>query len=158
KLSVGLMCAGWAYVGASRNAPKNILRFFRSLLVLGVLEAVLGLVQYFLLPGWILGYQNTSFPISGTVINRNHYAGLLEMFLPVAFGLAYISSHRFTEFARPYLYLLAGSIMGLALLFSISRMGIFSFLTTVFFLAMVLQFRKSHSRASLALGFGMVTL
>jgi len=158
KLSVGIMCAAWVYVASSRNKPENVLRFFRFLLVLGILEALLGLVQYFLLPGWILGYQNTSYLTSGTLINRNHFAGLLEMLIPVAFGLAYMSSYRFGELARPYLYLLAGAIMGLALLFSISRMGIFSFLTTVFFLAMVLQLRKTQRRTSIALGFGLLSL
>jgi O-antigen ligase len=158
KISVGLMCAGWAYVAASHSTPKKILRFFHFLLMVGILEAVLGLVQYFLFPGWILGYHNTSYITSGTLINRNHFAGLLEMFIPVSLGLAYMSSRRFSEVARPYLYLLAGAVMGLTLIFSLSRMGIFSFLTTVFFLAMVLQLPKSQRRASVALGFGMLTL
>jgi hypothetical protein len=158
RLSVGLIAAGWAYFAARRATPQKILRFLRFLLILGILEALLGLVQYFLLPGWVLGYQNPNHPTTGTLINRNHFAGLLEMFIPVALGLAYMSSRRFGDLARTYLYLLAGAFMGLALLFSISRMGIFSFLTTVFFLAMVLQLPKSQRRMAIALGFGMLGL
>ena len=158
RLAVGLMATGWAYVAARRTTASNILRFLRFLLLLGILEAFLGLVQHFLFPGWILGDQNPAYPTTGTLINRNHFAGLLGMFIPVAFGLAYMSSRRFGELARPYLYLLAGAFMGLALLFSISRMGIFSFLVTVFFLGAVLQLRKSQRLTVVALGFGMLGL
>jgi O-antigen ligase len=48
--------------------------------------------------------------------------------------------------------------MGLALLFSVSRMGILSFLTTMFFLAAVLRLRKSQKRMAVGLGLGMVGL
>jgi O-antigen ligase len=155
KLAVGLMAAGWAYLAAGQGQRK-ILRFFHFLLVAGIFEALLGLVQYFLAPGWILGYQSPFAQTSGTLINRNHFAGLLEMFIPVTFGLAYISARRYQEVARPYSYLLAGAFMGLGLLFSLSRMGIFSFLTTALFLALILQLRNSQRRMTVALGFGMV--
>jgi len=154
KLGVGLLAAGWAYRSA-RTADSRVLRFFHFLLLLGILEALLGLVQYFFAPGWILGYVSPFYRSSGTLINRNHFAGLLEMFIPIAFGLAYVSARRFTEMARPYSYVLAGAFMGLALLFSVSRMGIFSFLSTIFFLGIVLQFRKSHGSLAAGLGLGM---
>jgi O-antigen ligase len=157
KLAVGFMAAAWAYLAASRDTHKTI-RFLRFLLVAGILEALLGLTQYFVAPGWIPGYQNPFAITSGTLINRNHYAGLLEMLIPVAFGLAYTSARRSGDIARPYLYLFAGAFMGLALLFSLSRMGILSFLITVFFLATVLQLRKSQRRTAVALGFGIVGL
>jgi O-antigen ligase len=157
KLGVGLLCLGWACVAAT-NGEANTRRFFHYLLVVGFLEALLGLVQYFLVPGWIFGYQNTFYQSSGTFINHNHFAGLLEMLVPVTFGLAYSSLARFGDIARSYLYLLAGAFMGLALLFSSSRMGILSFLATIFFLATVLQLRKSRRRIEAALGFGLLGL
>lgn len=157
KLAIGLMAAGWAYLSARRTTGKT-LRFLNLLLWIGVFEALLGLAQYFLIPGWIFGYQNIGAQSSGTLINRNHFAGLLEMLIPVAFGLAYCSARRFGDFARPYLFLLGGAFMGLGLLFSLSRMGIFSFLATVVFLAAMLQLRKSQQRMAVALGFGLMGL
>src|SRR5215467_9326798 len=96
-----LMAGGWAYM-ATRNYGSTIPRFFRYLLLLGILEALLGLVQYFLLPGWILGYQNPFYTTSGTLINHNHFAGLLEMLIPVAFGFAYASARETGDLARAY--------------------------------------------------------
>jgi len=63
--------------------------------------------QYFIAPGWIFGYTNSG-AVSGTLINRNHFAGLLEMLIPVAFGLAYIAARRHRDTARAYVYLAAG--------------------------------------------------
>lgn len=157
KLAVGFMAAAWAYLAATGGAART-LRFLRFLLFLGIFEGLLGLTQYFVMPGWILGYQNPFAVTSGTLINRNHYAGLLEMLIPVAFGFAYISARRSADLARPYMYLFAGALMGLGLLFSLSRMGIFSFLTTALFLALILQLRSSQRRTAVALGFGMIGL
>jgi O-antigen ligase len=157
KLGVGLMAAAWSYL-AARNGETRIRRFFLFLVWVVVLEAVLGLVQYFVSPGWILGYQNIFYKASGTLINRNHFAGLLEMLIPVTMGLAYSSARRFESLARPYLLLLSGAFMGLALIFSESRMGIFSFFATTAFVATLLRFTKSQRRTSFALGFGIVGL
>lgn len=157
KLAVGYIAAGWAYV-STKNGPEKTQRFLKFLMCVGILEAFLGLVQYFWSPGWILGYQNMAYATSGTLINRNHFAGLLEMLVPVAFGLAYSSARRFGDLAHPYIYLLVATFMGLGLVFSLSRMGIFSFVSTVVFLAAVLQLRKSQRRIAVALGFGLMGL
>jgi hypothetical protein len=150
KVSVALLAAGWAYFAAAKNHSR-VIRFFHLLLVLGVLEALLGLIQYSIAPGWIFGYINNFYRTSGTLINRNHFAGLLEMLIPIGFGLAYSAARRFGEMARPYLYLLASSFMGLGLLFSVSRMGIFSFVATVLFLGFVLRLRTAQHKLSLLL-------
>jgi O-antigen ligase len=146
-LTAGLL----AWVAASDGGRQNVLRFLKSLVVIGVAEAVLGIAQYLVSPGWIFGYVNTAYRVSGTLINRNHFAGLLEMLIPVTFGLAYIAATRFDDLARSYTYLLAGAVMGLALILSTSRMGILSFFTTVLFLGILL--RVSRSRRRLAVGF-----
>ena len=70
--------------------------FIGSLVALGTFEAFYGLVQY--LSGWqqIFAYVK-KFDLeeaTGTYINRNHYAGFLEMILP--FSLAF----GFYEFAK----------------------------------------------------------
>lgn len=157
KVAVGVFAAGWAWM-AARGAEKPVLKFFHFLVLVGILEALLGLTQYFLDPGWIFGYQNPHGRSSGTLINRNHFAGLLEMLIPVTFGFAYIGARRYGEMARPYVYLLGGAFMGLALLFSVSRMGIFSFLVTLLFLVIVVQLREARRKIATALGLGLFGL
>lgn len=157
KLAVGMAAGAWAFL-ASKVDESRILRFFHFLLVLGMLEALLGLIQYFVLPGWILGYQSTPAQTSGTLINRNHFSGILEMFVPVAFGLAYTAIRRFGGFARAYLYLISGGFLGLALVFSASRMGIFSLLVTLCVLAGIIHFGESNRRLSATLGLVMTGL
>lgn len=136
-----ISAGAWCWLAAKREGRRLTL-FFHVLLLFGLLEAALGLFQYFVEPGWIFGYQNLVSRSSGTLINRNHFAGVLEMTIPVAFGLAYTSARQYSNASRSYLYLLSGAFMGLALFFSLSRMGIISFLLTLFFLSAVVQFRN----------------
>src|SRR5688572_28557483 len=70
RLSIGLVAGIFAGV-AGRNDVNKTLPFFKILIAVGVLEAVLGLFQFFISPGWIFGYINPSYRVSGTLINRN---------------------------------------------------------------------------------------
>ncbi len=135
KLALGPMAGVCAWMALQRG--ESLVRFLQFLLAAGLLEAMLGLFQYFVAPGWIFGYLNEAYVTSGTLINRNHFAGLLGMLIPVALGLAYLSWVRHRDAARAYVFLLCGSIMGLAAIFSLSRMGIFSLLLTLVFLGML---------------------
>src|SRR5215471_2503587 len=81
-LAVTILVACLCWHAARSSQPKT-LKFLKVLAVFGLAEAILGLVQHFIAPGWIFGYLNTTFRVTGTLINRNHYAGLLEMFVPV---------------------------------------------------------------------------
>ena len=148
---LGLLFGSLVWV-VSRYASENqTLRFLKLLVVVGVAEAVLGLTQHFVSPGWIFGYINPHYRVSGTLINRNHFAGLLEMLIPAAFGLAYVTVRRSADVARSYLYLLTAVIMSLAVLFSVSRMGIIALLISVLFVGLLVRARRSQRR--LALGF-----
>ena len=70
-----------------RNAKR---RLVYALIALGAFEAFYGLVQY--LTGWqhIFAYVKKYYleDATGTYINRNHFAGLLEMVLPFTVALA----------------------------------------------------------------------
>ena len=139
----------WSYMAVCRYENRTT-GFMQVLLVIGSLEAVLGFTQYFLLPGWIFGYENEAYAVSGTLINRNHYAGLLNMIVPVACGLAYISVHRFRSLERAYVYLFVGGALGLAVFLSSSRMGIFVFVVTITFLGWTVYRRHTRNRLALA--------
>lgn len=156
RIGIGLVAALWASSAVALN-HKRTHRFFLLLFFLGLFEALLGLTQFFISPGWIFGYVNAAFRSSGTLINHNHFAGLLEMLIPVAVGCAYISLQRYNA-ARAYTYLLGGAFMGLALVFSVSRMGIFSFLVTMLALLLLLRLRESSRRVATGLALGLTAL
>ena len=77
---------------ADQRAKK---RLALALLAIGVFEAFYGLVQY--LTGWqqIFSYTKKFYleDATGTYINRNHFAGLLEMILPFAVALIVFIEH-----------------------------------------------------------------
>ncbi len=150
-LSVFLLAA---YVSDARK-KKNVL--VSAIIGLGVFEAGYGIVQY--LTGWQKIFTYTKiFDIheaTGTYINRNHYAGLLEMILPFILASAFYSFQKRSEQPRAdaggaaligssagfralfNLFLLA--ILCLALIFSRSRGGILASLISLLFIALLGQ-------------------
>jgi O-antigen ligase len=106
------------------------------LLVVGGLEALYGLIQALVPNTGVLGYTKTGLGNArGTFINRNHFAGMIEMIWPV--GLGYMLSLSEWEgrmkfkylinsdyFNRQLLIALVLVVMVLALIFSRSRAGI----------------------------------
>ena len=130
-----------------RDAKK---RLVYALIALGGFEAFYGLVQY--LTGWqqIFAYVKKYYleDATGTYINRNHFAGLLEMVLPftVAIGLHLAgklrrAAQRSEAKARSLLsapellplvcLLFLAVVIFTALIFSRSRMGILSALASL---------------------------
>jgi O-antigen ligase len=120
-------------------------RFLYVLLSLATFEAIYGLVQY--LTGWqqIFTYAKKYYleEATGTYINRNHFAGLLEMLLPFAVTSGVQRLHRLQRatfdsqprwrailcaMELPPVLLLASVcvIILTALVFSRSRMGLIS--------------------------------
>ena len=125
-------------------------RMVYSLLALGTFEAFYGLVQY--LTGWqqIFFYLKKYYveDATGTYINRNHFAGFLEMALPFAIALGLRSAgnlrravQRGEATARRLLsapemipligLLFLAVVIFAALIFSRSRMGILSALSSL---------------------------
>ncbi len=124
----------------TRNGKR---RLIFSLLGLGIFEAFYGLVQY------LTGFQRIFAYVkkydleeaTGTYINRNHFAGLLEMILPFSLALAFYEFERLRRrqaqsphrrhklfagsgFARAIFWVAVAALLAVALLFSRSRMGI----------------------------------
>ncbi|MBI4459252.1 MAG: O-antigen ligase family protein, partial [Acidobacteria bacterium] len=113
-----------------------------ALIGLGLLETVLGMVQY--LGGWqqIFTYKKIFYTeqATGTYINPNHFAGLLEMILPLSLGLA-LNKLDLGEapkkaeadggVAPAFFFFFLSVVFFLGLFFSRSRMGIFSALAAV---------------------------
>jgi O-antigen ligase len=129
------------FVCRDRNAKKRVVYV---LIALGIFEAFYGLVQY--LTGWqqIFTYVKKYYleEATGTYINRNHFAGLLEMILPFAVALALSQARALRRALRgeapvrsvlsasaliPLVFwLFLGAAIFTALVFSRSRMGLIS--------------------------------
>jgi O-antigen ligase len=134
-----------AYVARDREARK---RLVWALILLGCFEALYGLVQY--LTGWqkIFTYTKVFYreDATGTYINRNHFAGLLEMILPLGLSLVLHAVERFRlwgegtleslghdrgQVPRAFLSFSIVLLLFLGILFSRSRMGMLSALAGV---------------------------
>lgn len=146
-----------AYFFDSRKGKSTLLRI---LILLGCFEAGYGILQY--LTGWhkIFAYtkEYDLNDATGTYINRNNFAGLLELILPFALAMAFYSFQKRSEFRRGgnswrsspgrggvsfqavyYLFLLA--LMGVALVFSRSKGGILAAIFSLIFIALLGQIR-----------------
>jgi O-antigen ligase len=130
-------------LGQDRESRRRLVTW---LVALGTFEALYGLVQY--LTGWqrIFGYvkKYNLEEATGTYINRNHFAGFLEMAIPFGVALVLYENAKLPrkairgqnarikqvlggkKLSRIGLWLLAATVMVTGLFFSLSRMGIIS--------------------------------
>jgi O-antigen ligase len=148
-------------------------RLVTWLVALGTFEALYGLVQY--LTGWqqIFGYvkKYNLEEATGTYINRNHFAGFLEMVIPFSVALVLYENAKQPRKAVPGrnarikrllggrklsrmgLWLLAAIVMVAGLFFSLSRMGIIS---AVAALAVMAAFAGFQRKAGLWVAAGIM--
>ena len=157
-----------AYLFDSRKRKSLLLRV---LILLGCFEAVYGIVQY--LTGWqkIFAYtkQFDLQEATGTYINRNHFAGLLELTLPFVVAALYYSFQLWSEERHAgtsrnassggnalgfqtifYAFLLLIILVGV--LFSRSRMGILATLVTLLFMFLAVLARLRTGRRTWMIG------
>src|SRR5580700_7921587 len=150
--------------------------FIGSLVALGTFEAFYGLVQY--LSGWqqIFAYVKR-FDLeeaTGTYINRNHYAGFLEMIVP--FSLAWVfyeyakfrgaraSGINFRNFIarsaiqRLVLSLSVSVVLSVALVFSRSRMGILAAASSILIVFALTVISRFHGRMGSLLAAAFIVL
>lgn len=152
--------AAFVLAAYSFEAGENHNVVTRGLIVLGSLEAAYGIVQY--LTGYqkIFGFTKQYYTdeATGTYINRNHFAGFLELIIPFAAAMVYYSLHslsadgvskgRHFHGGRDPLYLRQRILfyafivifLLIAVIFSRSRMGIFSVLVSLILMAFLGRF------------------
>ncbi|MBI1747975.1 MAG: O-antigen ligase family protein [Acidobacteria bacterium] len=110
--------------------------------------AVFGLIQHFAFDGRIYGIKELSMGGSpfGPFVNRNHFAGYMELVAPLAFSLTLYG----TEWRdhRP-LYGFITVILCAALVFSQSRMGIICLAVQLALLGFLLHRKRSSKQARL---------
>ena len=125
-------------VSHSFRSRAQVKRLVLVVMALGVFQAVYGLVQYLGGVNYIWSYPVTSEMARGTFINRNHYALFLNLTLCSGIGYLFYRSLRLLfgedltvrrviaapRSAKLAWILLWLAIIGLALIMSMSRMGI----------------------------------
>ncbi len=151
-----------AYLFDSSRRRSTLLK---ALLALGVFEAGYGMFQYLGKHERIFTYRK-EYDLgvaTGTFINRNHFAGLMEIILPFAAAVAFYALQVWSERPRSprgrrapsgessaafeaifYLFLMV--IIGLGVIFSLSRGGILSSAVSLVFISLLAQLKASGKR------------
>jgi O-antigen ligase len=152
-------------ISRHRNARK---RLALSLIVLALFESLYGLAEY---PGgwqYIWSYHRIYYvgSATGTYINHNHFAGLLEMILPLCLALALYHWRRASrhsrqrslrdfldrlghpEILKSLLLLLVAVLLFVAIVFSLSRMGLVSALFSLAVLAALASVGRRFGRVN----------
>ena len=115
----------------------------RGLVFFGFILSVFALLQKAAWNGriyWFREVPTNSNPF-GPFVNRNHFAGFINMLIP--FGIAMSIQAR--ENAKRFLYIFLSVVMGVALFFSLSRGGIISFLVSFTFFSVTIIHRRMRS-------------
>ncbi len=89
--------------------------------------------------------------VYGPYVNRNHYAGLMELLAPVPFALAAIRGRKVEQRA---VLIFAGIVMGISIFASQSRAGMASFAFEMLILCIVLLRIRRSIRTEVAIAFG----
>jgi len=139
-----------------RSDENFVLLFGQSLAAFGSIYAVFAVLQGFTSEGqiyWLIKPQAGN--VYGSYVNHNHYAGLMELILPIAFVLAFGGA---VQGAKRILLISAATMMAASVFLSQSRGGMFAVIVEMVFLAVfwVPQFSRRKSVAVFVL-FCLVT-
>jgi putative inorganic carbon (hco3(-)) transporter len=177
RLLIVLTCFAAFYFAQIVSQDRRRKKFFIvSLVALGICEAFYGIVQY--LTGWqqIFTYVK-KFDLeeaTGTYINRNHYAGFLEMILPFSLALVFYECAKLrgsrgksmslrkliakSGLHSLILWLCVSVILSAALVFSRSRMGILAAASSVLVIFALIAISRFHGRTSSLLAAMFIVL
>ena len=122
-------------------------------LVVAVLEGVLGMIQFMAMRAGTEAMQSAT----GTYPNRNHFAGLLEMALPLALAaaMAFWTGERKRWWGAAGMLAVAGLLV-MGTVISLSRMGFLAALGGVFVLGGLLLGGRGRLAAAGLVGAGLV--
>ena len=120
---------------------KEIKRLCMALSSLGGALSLMGLLQY--LGGLPRHWWHIKYFLSSVYVNHNHFAGLLEMILPVSLGFVLAEENS----AKKTLLIFLSILMGTAFIFTLSRGGYFS-LTVALTLMVGLLLKRGMIRKS----------
>lgn len=124
-LLLSLLCVAFLLFANVLATPERYKTLAHFLILYGFGLALFGLLQHFTWNGKFYWFHDKGFKGFGPFHNRNHFAGYLGMLtpLPVAFLLL-----RDKQTEKRTLYGLAATLMGVAMVLSLSRGGMLSLL------------------------------
>ncbi|HUR36987.1 MAG TPA: O-antigen ligase family protein [Terriglobales bacterium] len=133
------------------RGSERLRQFTLFIGIFGFVLAVFAMLQHFTSPDKLYWFRTPSQggTIFGPFVNRNHYAGLMEMITPFAV-MGFLVPY--TRKEKRILMLFAAAMTSASLVLSLSRGGAISFVVEMAFLACFLSFRSENKRAALGIG------
>ncbi|MGZ4787327.1 MAG: O-antigen ligase family protein [Terriglobales bacterium] len=133
---------------------RKLRDFVTTMSVFGFIVALFALIQDLSNSDkiyWLVRVHGISAAMYGAYANHNHYAGLMEMLVPLAGAAAFLERG-----GKRGLLLFATAVMAVSIVFSRSRGGMLGLLVAVIFVCAVLF--RMHRRGRVLLGvLGIVT-
>lgn len=172
---VSYLCVYFLIVQILRTEDE-IAAMTGTVVMIGALISLLGIFQFMSWNGKLLWFRQLgSVTAFGPYINRNHFAGLMEMIIPVGVGASLVlapSTKGFggmREFVSDFfigsrsnrlILVSAGTVLMITALFlSLSRGGIMGFSLSMVFLGIMLSLRTSTKRKGrVIVGFFLVII
>ena len=139
------------------ETPQRLKQFAAALAVAGFLIATLGIAQYLTAGGklyWVISLEYGG-RMFGPYVNRNHFAGLMELWCPLALGLAFLPQ---ASLPRRWLWCAMALVMGAAVVLSGSRGGALSLAAGVVTFALLLTAQRGGRRAVIGLLVAMLVV
>ncbi len=144
---LGYIALAIAAAGAV-DSPQSLRVFCAVLAVAGFAIAVMGIAQYLTAEGrlyWVWPLESGG-RMFGPYVNRNHFAGLMELWCPLALGMALLPQHRL---AQRWFWAVLALAMGGAVMLSGSRGGALSLMLTVGVFTLLIAAQRAGKRAVL---------
>jgi O-antigen ligase len=157
-----------------RHSKKDVIRLIPIIMLVGVAESLYGMFEFFSGHRHILHLDGSPLisSVTGTFINRNHFAGYLLMVIPLSVGFLFSREalhrgqsmgwrHRLASLdGKTLLIGFSVIVMVLGLLFTASRMGILSLLLSFSLISFLFRNPEKGKRFSktVVLIFGLALL
>jgi O-antigen ligase len=126
------------------SKKSQIIRLLTVISIIGFIAAVFGIIQKFTWNGmiyWVQPVAKAAMPF-GPFVNKNYFAGLMELTIPIAAAFIFIQHH----IAKRILFGFMACVMLLALFLSFSRAGIVSFFIATLIILSCLLLRRSFKK------------
>ncbi len=143
QLMAMLVCLAAALVFI--NTDKCLRIISTTIIILGFVMAVVGIIQYLGGDGKALWIRESSQAMPfASFINRHHFGALMEMTLGLTLGLFYTGA---IKGEKRFLYFFATITMGVALILTSSRGALLSFLGILVFLTSIVFIERRRNSA-----------